>query len=66
MVIRGFAFVCMARVEDSLQALSEMNDAEIDGRRIRVEKAKRKEGYEKTPGVCKLSRNLLSSALNGI
>lgn len=43
----------MERVEDSIRALAEMHDSQLDGKVIRVEKAKRKEAYEKTPGVCK-------------
>jgi hypothetical protein len=44
----------MMKVEDSVRALNEMNGAEIDGKTIEVKKARRTEGYEKTPGVCKL------------
>jgi transformer-2 protein len=52
---RGFGFVGMAKVEDSLRALQEMNGSELNGRTIKVERAKRAGGYEKTPGVCKLT-----------
>jgi RNA recognition motif-containing protein len=52
---RGFAFVTFAKTEDSLRALNELNGAEIDGRTIKVERARRNIGYEKTPGVCKFS-----------
>ena len=30
-----------------------MHGADLDGRSIRVEKARRNNGYQKTPGVCK-------------
>lgn len=49
----GFGFVCMVKVEDSYEALRAMNGVDVDGRNIRVEKAKRTGGYQKTPGICK-------------
>uniref|UniRef100_K3W7V0 RRM domain-containing protein n=1 Tax=Globisporangium ultimum (strain ATCC 200006 / CBS 805.95 / DAOM BR144) TaxID=431595 RepID=K3W7V0_GLOUD len=47
---RGFAFVTFEDVRDANDAVNELNGKEIQGRRIRVEHAKRKRGHEKTPG----------------
>eukprot|EP00981_Chlorochromonas_danica_P007222 scaffold1618_cov158-Ochromonas_danica.AAC.6 len=52
-ISRGFGFVLMSNVEETQRALDGMNGAEINGRAIRVEKARRNNGYDKTPGVCK-------------
>lgn len=40
-------------LEDCEKALAAMCGAEVDGRSIKVEKARRNGGYQKTPGVCK-------------
>lgn len=37
-------------VEDSDRALNSLNGADLDGRQIRVERARRSGGYQKTPG----------------
>lgn len=50
--LRGFGFVIMAKVEDSERALQIMDGHEVDGRPMKVEKARRKIGYDKTPGKC--------------
>ncbi|GLD91925.1 hypothetical protein PINS_up000458 [Pythium insidiosum] len=47
---RGFAFVTFEDVRDAEDAVKEMNGKEIQGRRLRVEIAKRRQGHEKTPG----------------
>ena len=39
---------------DSERAVQELNGKELDSRIIRVEKARRANGYEKTPGRCKI------------
>jgi hypothetical protein len=44
--------VSYVKVEDSERALAAMHGASVDGRDIRVEKARMKNGYQKTPGVC--------------
>lgn len=36
---KGFGFVEMSDDEDALNAINELNDAEVDGRRIAVKKA---------------------------
>jgi len=41
---RGFGFVRFASEEDADKAVSEMNDVEFDGRRIRVDKATDRRG----------------------
>jgi RNA recognition motif-containing protein len=48
----GFGFVSFVHKDDSDRACAEMNGAEVDGRTIRVEKARRGSAYEKTPGRC--------------
>ncbi|TMW60844.1 hypothetical protein Poli38472_000886 [Pythium oligandrum] len=47
---RGFAFVTFEDVRDAEDAVKEMNGKEVEGRRLRVEIAKRRRGHEKTPG----------------
>ncbi|CAH0481385.1 unnamed protein product [Peronospora belbahrii] len=47
---RGFGFVTYEDVRDAEDAVKELNDQEVQGRKIRVEHAKRKRGHEKTPG----------------
>jgi transformer-2 protein len=47
---RGFGFVTFEDVRDASDAVTELNGKEIQGRRIRVEHAKRQRGHEKTPG----------------
>lgn len=49
----GFGFVSFTSQEDCERALNAMNGADVDGRSIKVEKARRNGGYQKTPGVCK-------------
>lgn len=49
----GFGFVSFVHFDDSEKALEAMQNGEIDGRKIRVERAKRNSGYAKSPGVCK-------------
>lgn len=46
---RGFAFVRYENPDDATDAL-ELDNKEIDGRKIRVEKSKRNQGHQKTPG----------------
>lgn len=41
-------------LEDCEKARDAMNGADVDGRSIKVERARRNGGYQKTPGVCKL------------
>ncbi|TDH65139.1 hypothetical protein CCR75_007158 [Bremia lactucae] len=50
---RGFGFVTYEDVRDAEDAVKELNNQDIQGRKIRVEHAKRKRGHEKTPGQCK-------------
>ncbi|KAH7481840.1 hypothetical protein PRIC1_009697 [Phytophthora ramorum] len=47
---RGFGFVTFEDVRDAEDAVKELNNQEVQGRKIRVEHAKRKRGHEKTPG----------------
>nr|CCA16496.1 conserved hypothetical protein [Albugo laibachii Nc14] len=47
---RGFAFVTFEDVRDANDAVQELNGKDIQGRRIRVEHARRKRGHTKTPG----------------
>ncbi|CAI5747232.1 unnamed protein product [Peronospora destructor] len=47
---RGFGFVTFDDVCDAEDAVKELNDQEVQGRKMRVEHAKRKRGHEKTPG----------------
>ncbi len=42
----------MTKLEDSHKALETMDAFEVDGRAIKVEKARRKGAYDKTPGKC--------------
>ena len=51
--LRGFGFVEFADVTASERAIAEMNGGVLDGREIKVERAKRNRGYDKTPGRCK-------------
>ena len=62
----GFGFVSFADNADSERAVMELNGKELDSRIIRVEKARRASGYEKTPGRCKIEyrSSLLLSVLN--
>jgi len=50
---RGFGFVTFETVEDADEALSALNKTELDGRDLRIEKAKRPRPYSPTPGVYK-------------
>eukprot|EP01035_Chromulina_nebulosa_P018380 gene18380-24078_t len=47
---RGFGFLKFANAADADRALEAMNGVEFEGRTIKVDKAKRAEGYAKTPG----------------
>ncbi|EEY68033.1 uncharacterized protein PITG_18104 [Phytophthora infestans T30-4] len=47
---RGFGFVTFEDVRDAEDAVKELNNQEVQGRKMRVEHAKRKRGHEKTPG----------------
>ena len=40
-------------IDECEKALDAMHGADVDGRSIKVEKARRAGGYQKTPGVCK-------------
>jgi RNA recognition motif-containing protein len=42
----------MAKIEDAHRVLTEMDGYEIDGRPIKCDRARRRGGYEKTPGQC--------------
>ncbi len=44
----------MAKAEDGVKAVNVMNGYKLNGREMRVEKARRVEGYSKTPGQCKI------------
>lgn len=52
--VSGFGFVSFVDYADSERAVQELNGKELDSRIIRVEKARRASGYEKTPGRCKI------------
>ena len=54
----GFGFVSFTSQEDCERALTGMNGADVDGRAIRVEKARRGGGYQKTPRACKYFASL--------
>lgn len=47
---RGFGFVKMVKEDEAAQAIEELRDFEFEGRRIVVEKAKRKSPHSRTPG----------------
>ena len=47
---RGFGFVKMVREKEAAQAIEALRDFEFEGRRIAVEKAKRKAPHSRTPG----------------
>lgn len=49
---RRFGFITMARVEDAVRAVTEMEVGQIDGFDVKCQRAKRKQAYEKTPGQC--------------
>mmetsp|Transcript_3733 Transcript_3733/g.3889 ORF Transcript_3733/g.3889 Transcript_3733/m.3889 type:complete len:158 (-) Transcript_3733:172-645(-) len=49
---RGFGFVSFVDNITAERAVAELNGKELDTRNIRVEKARRAGGYEKTPGRC--------------
>lgn len=49
----GFGFVAFRHLDDAERAISAMNGNDLEGRAIKVEKARRNKGYEKTPGKCK-------------
>lgn len=42
----------MTSADDSQRAIDALNGTELHGKTIRVERARRTVGYEKTPGVC--------------
>ena len=56
--VSGFGFVSFVDYADSERAVQELNGKELDSRIIRVEKARRASGYDKTPGRCKITRGL--------
>jgi hypothetical protein len=47
--------VTYVNAADSDKALEHLNGATVDGRIIRVERARRSRGYTKTPGQCTVS-----------
>ena len=47
---RGFAFVVFKSNADGERAVSELNEFEVGGRKLRVEQSHRKSGYAKSPG----------------
>ena len=49
-VSRRFSFITYKSAEHAVKALSSMQGAKIDGRPIRVDFAKRQQGYDRTPG----------------
>ena len=55
MYLSGFGFVSFVDYANSERAVLELNGRELDSRIIRVEKARRANGYEKTPGRCKIN-----------
>lgn len=48
---RGFGFVKMISEDEAAQAIEGLRDFEFEGRRIAVEKAKRKTPHSRTPGA---------------
>ncbi|KAJ1555041.1 hypothetical protein HK096_009960 [Nowakowskiella sp. JEL0078] len=48
---RGFGFVCFEKSEDANEALSAMNNSELHGKRISIEKARRGKARPSTPGT---------------
>ena len=44
---RGFGFVCFHTLEDADRAMAAMNDVDLDGRRIKVQRARRNAGHPK-------------------
>jgi len=48
---RGFAFVTFEKVEDATEARNAMADAELDGKKIRVDFSITKRAHTPTPGV---------------
>lgn len=52
---RRFGFITMARIEDAVRAVTEMEVGQIDGFDVKCQRAKRKQAYEKTPGQCSYS-----------
>ncbi|CAG9312175.1 unnamed protein product [Blepharisma stoltei] len=47
---RGFGFVSFESIDNAEEAIKEMNNKTVDGRELRVEKAKRSSGHKSTPG----------------
>lgn len=47
---RGFAFIYFATMKDADEAADNLNGYELEGRKIRVEKAKRNKPRDQTPG----------------
>ena len=49
---RGFGFVSFVSADSCVKALESLNGGEVDGRVVKVERARRNTGYDKTPGQC--------------
>ena len=47
---RGFAFVTYEVTQDASEAVENLNDTNLEGKKMRVEFAKRSKGHEPTPG----------------
>jgi RNA-binding proteins (RRM domain) len=47
---RGFAFVKYFEVADATEAVEALDNKELKGRRMKVQKSKRGKAHEKTPG----------------
>lgn len=50
---RGFAFVTYVSPDDATAAVKALDQYDFNGRKIKVQKSKRKEGHSKTPGEYK-------------
>jgi transformer-2 protein len=47
---RGFGFVTFENSDNATEAVKEINDTEVNGRKIRAEKARRSKPHQPTPG----------------